>query len=90
VNFQTNNLVIVTWQDAQSTSCLEGETCKLALNINVGYPGKHSKDCYVLVNGISNTGENDVLCIPVNNVVKVESVFNVDTKKRSKSNFKNN
>lgn len=68
------HLVWVTWRDAVSLRQGVDEAGDTALNVNLGWPGIHTHTCYCLINGVSSTGELDVLNIPVENVVRVEGV----------------
>ena len=67
-----DRLVWVTWQDAVSQRQDPEQQSSLALNVNLGWPGFHTKSCYSLINGVSSTGELDVLNIPIENIVRVE------------------
>jgi len=69
------HLVWVTWKDAVSLRQEADEAGNTAVNINLGWPGFHTHECYSLVNGVSSTGELDVLNIPVENVIRVEGVL---------------
>lgn len=68
----SHRLVWVTWKDAVSQRQDVEQTSSLALNVNLGWPGFHTETCYSLINGVSSTGELDVLNIPIENVVRVE------------------